>query len=299
MLPPCVLLIEEALPEIRKRAAKEMYSSGSNQIEISRLLGVSQAMVSKYLKEEINISDHMEDYIENLTGDLIVTAQSGGTRADMTSKFCTACMVMKNNDTVDDAYLKRTGFHLPDVSCFNIRCDNDISIVSDELVQALDYLNSRSIKDLIPAVKVNIATCIKNCEGGHDVVAFPGRLSYVDGKLRSIKPPELGASTHLSSMICSVCKNNPGMVSIMNIAYNGTIKRALENMNVNVFYLTRKNEEMLEDLARTDLKGHYYMVDRGDFGIEPCLYILGNSSLSVAARTVKVQREIDAISLEG
>ncbi len=298
MLPPCVLLIEEALPEIRKRVAKEMYSSGSNQVEISRLLGVSQAMVSKYLKDDNMASCHMEDYIENLTGDLTVTALSGGNKVDMTAKFCSACMVMKNNNTIDDAYLKRTGFPLPNVSCFKIRCDNDLSFATDELVQALEYLNRRSIKDLIPEVKVNIATCIKDCKGGHEVVAFPGRLTYVDGKLMAIKTPELGASNHLSSMICTVCKNNPGMISVMNIAFNEIIKKALENMKANIFYLVRKNNDLLEELGRTDLKGHYYIVDRGDFGIEPCLYILGNSSLSVAARAVKVQKEIDAISRE-
>lgn len=297
-MPPCVLLIEEALPEIRKRVAKEMYSSGSNQVEISRLLGVSQAMVSKYLKEDRIISPQMEDYIENLTGDLTVTALSGGNKSDMTSKFCGACMIMKRNNAIDAAYLKRTGFNLPNVSCFKIDGYNNASLVTDELVQALDYLNRHSIKDLIPAVKINIASCIKDCKGGNEVVAFPGRLTYVDGKLMEIKTPSPGSSTHLSSIICAVRKNNPGINSIINIAFNKIIKKALVNMRMKVFYIDRKEIDPLEELGRADLNGYNYLVDPGDFGIEPCLYILGNSSLSVASRTVKIQKKIDMIYRE-
>ncbi len=296
MLPPCVLLIEEALPEIRKRVSKEMYSSGSNQVEISRLLGVSQAMVSKYLKEDIIISTHMEDYIENLCCDLTVTALSNGNRLDMTSKFCEACLIMKSRNVINDAYIERTGYDLPEISCFRIEADKNVSRVIDELVKALDYLNRHPIIDLIPAVKINIASIIEDPDGGYKVVAFPGRLTYVDGKLIAIKTPEINASNHLSSIICAVRKNNPGINSIMNVAFNEDIGSALERMMMKVFYLDRKVSDPLEELGRTDLNGYNYIVDPGDFGIEPCLYVLGNSSLSVTARAVKIHREINIIS---
>lgn len=298
MLPPCVLLIEEALPEIRKRVAKEMYSSGSNQVEIAKLLGVSQAMVSKYLKENRIISTHMEDYIENLTCDLTVTALSDGKRSDMTSKFCDACLVMKSRNVINDAYLDRTGYDLPEISCFRIESNNDVSHVIDELVQALDYLNKHPIMNLIPEVKINIASVNQDHEGCNNVVAFPGRLTYVDGKLIAIKNPAINSSKHLSSIICAVRINNPGISSVMNVAFNDDIGSALERMMVKVFYIDREGKDPLEELGLTDLKGYNYIVDPGDFGIEPCLYIIGNSSLSVTARAVKIQKQIDMKMVE-
>lgn len=50
MKPYCEIVTKNVLPVLRSAVAKELVSSGLNQTEIAKKLGVSQAAVSQYLR---------------------------------------------------------------------------------------------------------------------------------------------------------------------------------------------------------------------------------------------------------
>ncbi len=53
MKPPCLYMVNEVIPNLRKRISKKLSQEGYTQKQIAESLGITQAMVSKYLKTDL------------------------------------------------------------------------------------------------------------------------------------------------------------------------------------------------------------------------------------------------------
>ena len=69
----------------------------------------------------------------------------------------------------------------------------------------------------MPAVGMNIASCIKGTRSIDEVAAFPGKITIVGGKLRHHETPSFGASNHLASILIQAHTMNDAKTAVINL----------------------------------------------------------------------------------
>lgn len=263
MLPPCFTLADSVFPLVRQRAARLMADEGLTQSEIGRRLGVSQAMVSKYLKGEALEPEAQTAWIvEEMAQQVSAALDSvvaGTPEPGQANPWCRTFA-----QTLGPA-------------------DEARRAVVAETAEVVLRLEGAPIAPLVPAVNVNIAGALQDAAGREDVAAFPGRLALVRGRLRAHGPPEFGASRHLTGVLLRAREEDPSLRFVLNLRGDAAVERALR----------RAGEAVAEgDASQRDdagvplfrLDSARAMRDPGGFGIEPALYLLDTTGAGLAER---------------
>jgi predicted fused transcriptional regulator/phosphomethylpyrimidine kinase len=136
---------------------------------------------------------------------------------------------------------------------------------------------------------MNIAACTADAESIDDVCAFPGRLAAVSGTIRPIEPAAYGVSNHLANVLLRARKRDSDKGAILNL--RPKMKRASDT-EVNQRAVAKACDS-LEWVSTTASRGVVALdtefvdiiVDAGDFGWEPTLYVLANNPLELIERT--------------
>ena len=130
----------------------------------------------------------------------------------------------------------------------------------------------------------DIAACLNSATSPDDVAAVPGKINAVEGELRTHGKPQFGPQSillrccsKLAKRFFKVCNHEhtpPG-------DYEGTdIDAVQEACNQLGWELADADRSGLEDSGSTiDV-----ILDIGDFGWEPSLYVVGTSPLDVVDR---------------
>ena len=148
----------------------------------------------------------------------------------------------------------------------------------------------------MPAVGMNIDTCLPDASGAADVAAYPGRMTLVDNALRRHETPEFGASSHLANMLLQSKGVDSEKVAILNLrpptldgmVDQGDINYISDELDYKLGYATKG--ELHEHQGRLDI-----VLDEGAFGWEPSLYILGPNPMDLVDRAHAI---IDAMNTE-
>ncbi len=292
MLPPQLIICEEVLPHVRKRLAKELSASGSSQSEISSKLGTSQAMVSRYLKDQDGPPATLGRMVSRMTRELSAAAVSGEDVRGLTDRFCRSADLCMAEGMLAERYRERFGTEPPSC-CFGPTGPmTERSRLLDELSSAVLFLKARPIPGLIPAVKLNMAYALPGAESRDLVASFPNRLPDHNGAIGDPRPPEFGASRHLSSVLLAAIRGRSGISAVMNTRSGPDVLTGISAMGDEVSVLDRSRRTMEEFLSEEGTLTTPFIVDPGDFGIEPCLYIFGTSPLEVAHRAFELHRTL-------
>jgi len=246
---------------LKKAIAKTLYRRNVDQPKISEILKLSQPMVSNYCASNEKIPDNILDLAEKIS-DRILSGQ--------TTKFHT-CVSFSDKIVEGNFYIARKN---------EIISDENNNIV-DNLTEAFLLLKGKDISGLLPEVKVNIAMAKEKAESSADVAAFLNGLIIVNDKVTSINGIRFGTSKHLSSLLLYL-RDSIDVKAIMNIAY----LEDLGSISFSYGYLT-KDFKLQENAKKVDVLLH-----KGDFGIEPCAYILGKNAIDVVNKVIKIKEEI-------
>ena len=243
--------------QLKKAIARILYDKGMDQSKISGALSLSQPMVSNYCSSKDKIDDEMVYLAENISEKII---------AGNIPIFQT-CI------TFSDKYFKG-----------NYYIANKTELITDEnsrivnnLTEAFLNLKGKNINGLIPKVKINIAMSKEKPQNTDDVAAFLNGLIVLDDMITGYNGIRFGKSKHLSSLLLNL-KEVLDVNAIMNIAF-------IEEKNAlgfNVSYLT-KEYQLLDNKTQVDIIFH-----KGDFGIEPCTYILGVNAVDVSKKFLRI-----------
>jgi hypothetical protein len=155
------------------------------------------------------------------------------------------------------------------------------SRIIDNLKQAFYKLKEKDISGFIPEVKINIAMSKKNAKKSDDVASFLNGLIITEDKITGYNSIRFGKSKHLSSLLLKL-KNKINANAIMNIAYI----KDVEKTNMNYVYLA-KDYVLKDRLTKVDILLH-----KGDFGIEPCAYIVGENAVDVINKLIKIKDKL-------
>ena len=269
MIPPCTEVNRTVLPEVRRRAALILKERGYGQNEIARGLEVTQAMISKYLNAKPKrMRAEIEESVESMARELAEGIILHKSRAELIASFCASCFRMRESGSfctvhrVNDCRV-----------CMNIRGIQEAGDRADAIrdVEAAIGMMEGINSAIIPEVRVNIARTIDEPHGINDVVAIPGRMVEIKGKLVALTRPEFGASRHLSGKLLEVMQERGDVRAVINILFDDQIAAAIE--------LAGLKKEVV--------------IDRGDFGREPCAYILGRTATEAASRAMIISEMVE------
>lgn len=278
------------LTRLHMMVAKNLLSSGWSQAEVAEILGTTQSTISRQIlrplpslsgsADEITIDRWANELSQSLL-------QLGPTTEVIRQRFVTEFQLTGNQVIRFDTSL--TGMDL------------DEDQIRTALLRRLEWSCSRlsfeTINNFLPAVGVNIAACPPDAEDINDVCAFPGRLTTVSGGIRPIEAAAYGASKHLASVLLRARKKDSDKGAILNL--HPLMKRA-NNAEVNMKAIENACEE-LELSCTTSKRGDVsvntdfidVIIDSGDFGWEPTMYVLASNPLELVDKTHQLLAKLE------
>ncbi len=304
MRPPCEIVQRAFLPAVRTQLAQSLKNKGLSQIEISSRLDVTQAAVSKYLNQsspQSELSEEIGELVQRLT-DMI---QNPETKADAVVKeLCSACMFSRLGSTL-------CKIHQNNVSALKIvNCqicsqllggsDDNLSeraVVISDMQEALRTIeNSSSFERIVPQVRANLVTCTSDAKSIEDVAGIPGRITIISGRAVAPIGPEFGASRHTAELLLNTRNIWPKIRACLCISGRDAVVKASSRIGFRVTSLTEsesdasKISESLRIMKKRAGKAAIFPAIHvpGGFGVEPILYLFGDSAINLSQKCLMV-----------
>lgn len=287
---PEQIIADEVLPGVRHTVSRELRSRGWSQSRIGNVLGISQVMVSRYLKEELKTAQSMEDIIHRISTEITAGALSGEDIEKLSVRFGSVMEDCIEEGMLSARFRERFGIDPPGSIFLRRGGSRSRERVMIDMGSALSLLKGKDLGGLVPALRINIVHSIPEPSGPEDVASFPGRLQTRDGEVKDARPPEFGSSKHLSRILIRAMEYHKGIHSAGSIFYSQKIKKALEAKPG--FRVLNRSQMSIEEALKSP-EPLSYLADPGDFGVEPCLYIFSHSSLEVAMTMISIKESID------
>lgn len=245
---------------LKKAIAINLYSKNIEQSKISKILNLSQPMVSNYCSSNDKIPKDIFNLAEKISDKI--------TKGNSTTFFTSI--------TFDDKPFKGR-FYIAEKN--EVISDENNNIINN-LTEAFLLLKGKDISGLLPEVKVNIAMAKQKAKNSEDIAAFLNGLIIADDKVTSNNGIRFGKSRHLSSLLLYL-RDHINVNAIMNIA----LIKNVEKTSFSYSYLSK-------DFKLKDIKNVDILLHKGDFGIEPCAYVLGKDAVDVVNKVIKIRRDI-------
>jgi len=247
---------------LKAAIARILYQKNMDQSEIAHILKISQPMVSIYCKKKEKIPEDVSNMAKNISKRILENNKSC---------FFQPCVLFSDAFLEDRFYVAKENEILLD----------DTKEVVDNLSEAFLILKDKNFSELIPQVKINIAMAKENAKKSEDIASYLNGLVILDNKIAGYNGVRFGKSQHLSRLLLYL-KEKIKINAIMNIAYIKNIKKT----NFIYNYLT-KDYKLKRPSQNVDIFLH-----KGDFGIEPCTYVVGKNAVEVAKKVLKIKEEI-------
>ena len=275
------------LDRLHQDVAKDLRSKGWSQAEIADILGSTQSTISRHIqKPNIQLtSSGDEAIVDAWSSELSQALNSIGPKGEIIRQRLVVEFQFKGNHTIRfDKTL--TGLDLDQ--------GQEQRALLRRLEWAIGRLDAKRIKHVMPAVGMNIASCNKGARDVSQVAAFPGKISIVEDKLRHHETPSFGVSSHLASLLLQTHIMNEAKTSIINI----------NPMSGDNKLDQKKIKQMCEQLgysfalsSKGKISGSHnkldVILDPGDFGWEPSLYILAHNPLELIDRTHQIVASLE------
>ena len=277
------------LDRLHQHVAKDLRGKGWSQTEIAAILGSTQSTISRHVqKPTIKLAASADEaMVDSWASELSQALSSIGPNANVIRQRLIVEMQFGGNQTLRfDKTL--TGLDL------------DSGQLERALLRRLEWaigrLDVKRIQHSIPAVGMNIASCIKGARSIQEVAAFPGRIAIVNGKLRHHETPAFGVSNHLASVLIQAHTMNEAKTSIINLKpeivgekVNLTkIKGVCDQLGYS--FATCKKGKLIGSHAKLDI-----ILDEGGYGWEPSLYVLAHNPLELIDRTHQIAAQIGGV----
>lgn len=304
MRPPCEIIVKMYLPRLRRLVAQELIERYKlTQEEAAQTLGLTQAAISKYVSDtKFRENDaSFEDIAKNLARSIVLSNISA---KDVVLELCKSCFALREGSFICREH-KRI---LPQIGdectiCTEIRTVDSMQVsertnVLSNLDRALNLLeNSENFSVLMPELRVNLAMGISDAKDVSDIAGIPGRIVLVRGQPKAVERPAFNVSHHIALVLLTIMQYDPNKRAVMNVRYDEEIKRACYELNFTLSEFNREN--VPKDITDIDTWGITSVIstidtvpdcisDIGAFGIEPCMYIIGNDAEDVVRKALDV-----------
>lgn len=270
------------LTRLHMMVARKLLASGWSQAEVAEILGTTQSTISRqrnrpYPGLKGSADEAVIDSWANELAQALI--HLGSDIKVMRQRYVTEFQLSGNQVIRFDTTLTGT--------------DLDEGQLRTALLRRLEWASSRLLVDTIspylPEVGLNIAACTDEAAGAEDVCAFPGRLTRVGDTMKSIENATFGSSNHLAEVLLKARKHDRDKGAVLNLKPPMSSGKGME---VNMTSLRKACQELewtLADAPKGKLNGKPefcdVLIDAGEFGWEPTLYVLANNPLELVDRT--------------
>ncbi|NHJ14823.1 MAG: hypothetical protein EAX95_14175 [Candidatus Thorarchaeota archaeon] len=312
MRPPCELVQREFLPLVRASLAKRMSQEGISQIDIARKMNITQAAVSKYLRQPLEpsaLSKEAEVLSESLRR-LIVEDDEGSDA--LVKKICSVCMISRIGSSICDLHRERVP-SLGETSC---RICTDLlgraeplfterAAILQDIEEAMAILSETPrFAEIVPQVRANLVACTADAKSLSEVAGIPGRITVVGGRARSAELPQFGASTHTATLLLWAKKALPDTKACLCISGTDVVvagaEKVIRPLKTEVIRISQSggDAQSISKAIEVQMKGKYPSTSQlaihipGGIGIEPILYIFGASAVDLARLAEKISDAI-------
>ena len=285
-------VVDSFLPTFRFMLAKELVDSGLKEGQIARAMGLSQAAVSKYRLGKTKTNKLFLD--DKRTREAVKRLGLGLKSGEM-SQLQALSLIM---ELIKSHQTRGLLCRLHEEECAEIAgtgCNlcltpSGSDILEEEAVltnlrTALRLLESTSrFPALIPNVGTNLAMAKKDAQDLRDVAAVPGRIYVMKGGVKIPAAPEFEASTHVAGLVVAISKKSPSMRAAINIRYSDENLAACTALGWRPLEVVGeykdRHAEIVRKLSRLKTAPNV-IYHRGAFGIEPMVYVIGESAMDV------------------
>jgi len=290
---PSVYIAEELMPYLRARIAEILYREGLKQARIANYLGITQAMVSKYLGGNYKRPPlDVAGLVDSLAEDIARLILLGASREEVIAFTSRKLFELFSSGKLCGHYSSYAG--VSEETCRALFSSAVVGALEEMKLALGELLSLPGFSGLIPEVRSNLAYAPRGAKSPADVIAIPGRITLVKGRPYAL-PPEPGASKFTASLILAVTERNPEIRSVINVRLDAKIKKALSKANLNVVWVKTggmSDEEAIDVVAKLfEEKTWDVVLDEGGEGVEPLVYIFGRDPLDIVKK-VKVILEV-------
>ena len=246
---------------LKKAIAIKLYRNKIEQSKISEILNLTQPMVSNYCNSKEFIPKDIDNLADNISKII--------TNGNSTNYY--TCITFSEKSYKGRYFIAEKN---------EVISDENKDIINN-LIEAFLLLKGRNISGLIPKVKINVAMSKQKASNSNDIAAFLDGLVIADNKITNNNGIRFGKSKHLSSLLIYL-KNYIDINAIMNVAFIKNIEKT------SFSYSNLSKDFKFED----GNKNVDILLHRGDFGIEPCAYVLGIDAIDVVNKVIKLNEEL-------
>jgi predicted fused transcriptional regulator/phosphomethylpyrimidine kinase/predicted transcriptional regulator len=290
---PSEIVVEQVLPTLRVRLARDLAERGLTQQEIAGHLGVTQAAVSKYVSDAPPVEDRIADHPRT---DETVERVADGLASGEMGPYDALAEVLELVRAFEDrgpicALHEEAMPALQGLGCdLCVRGqDSELSAERDVLASvrkgARVLATSPGMAAFVPNVGTNVGGALPAADGPSDVAAVPGRIYAIGGRVEVPANPEFGASQHVSTLLLAVTDADPTLRGAVNLATDDALLDAARERGIDPLEFDAEYEDRGERLRdrfaeRGDVPRVLY--HRGAFGIEPITFVLGETAEDAA-----------------
>lgn len=299
MILPHELVSKFVVPYIRGAVAVVLFQRGLSQLKISKLLGISQPMVSRYINEGLELQ-------------LLKLEELGIPRDELYSVIKVLAEVLMRNRKQDflrilssymntllkQGYLCRIHRKLiPDIIEECDLCSKIFGIASDpyidEIRNAFEILKAHpKAYELVPEVGMNIVVAIPNANTIKDIVGYSGRILRVQRSIVAVGEPMYGGSRHTATILLFVKKRWNEIRAAIVIKLLDKCLKVFQDMKLNMIHVgPHKNpKDLYIDIKLAIERSQQIidvLIDLGGKGLEPVVYIFGKSAIDLAKMALK------------
>ncbi|NJE60634.1 thiamine-phosphate synthase family protein [Thermococcus sp. 21S7] len=288
MRTPSVYIAEELMPFLRAKIAERLYREGMKQSQIAGHLGITQAMVSKYLSGRYKVPpEEVARKLEDIASEVSNFILFGGRREDAVLLVARRIFELFQSGFLCPFYAEYAG--VSEDSCRSLFA---VRPVRGEILEVLnmalnELIRNEKFPELIPEVRSNFAYALPSPRDIEDVAAIPGRITAVKGKAFAL-PPEFGASEFTARILVMLAEIRPEVRSVLNIRHGPDIESALTAAGFKVGRVKTgglSEEEAVRAIADVFRRDSYdAVVDVGGLGVEPLVYIFGETPFDVVEK---------------
>ncbi|UCE09541.1 MAG: hypothetical protein JSW61_11295 [Candidatus Thorarchaeota archaeon] len=304
MRPPCELVQREFLPVVRSKMARNLSENGLSQTEIANVMEITQAAVSKYLKQPIS-TDLPESAFDSLVSSLVREAASMPANSDsLVKELCSACMSLRIGSHICDLHqdrvpsLKEAGCQI----CPELLGGADVGLAGQaavlrDMIDAIGFIESISgFEFVIPQVRANLVACDESADSISEVAGVPGRILLVDGKARAHANPQFGASRHTAQILLWAKDQYKNIRSCLCLSGQPPVVEAARTVGFEITELHTASKDVdsiidavdeIKARRRADTSNPAIHVP-GGVGVEPILYLFGSSALDLGIQCGKI-----------
>ncbi|MFB6172199.1 MAG: thiamine-phosphate synthase family protein [Haloarculaceae archaeon] len=288
---PEEVVVEQFLPTVRALLARALAERDLTQQAVADRLGVTQAAVSRYLRDESAIepsiagSPRTRATVERVADGLAAGEMD---QYEVLAELTELVAQLEDRGPICELHEAATPA-LQGLGCDLCVRGRDGALEAERAVLRDVRRATRLLADAagmpahVPNVGTNVATALPDAEEPLDVAAVPGRLHAMRGRVNVPANPEFGASEHVAGTVLAAGEYDDDVRGGLNLATSDALLGAARDCGVDPREFDPGYEDRaarLRDLFASGVPRVLY--HRGAFGIEPVTYVLGETGFEAA-----------------